>query len=111
MREPSKYTGFKAEHLNKTNGALSDYIISYDAIIPLASGDLFYVSFPKTIKTPKEPSCIKGDCLGSIDCTTESGRIVVTFHSPCTAPNSKVTFTIKDISNAKSMVPSKAMVS
>lgn len=57
MNIPGKYDGFTITPVNKTNGVLSDYVVSYLARIPLEDGDMFYITFPKTIRTPKEPTC------------------------------------------------------
>jgi hypothetical protein len=55
MNTPAKYDGFTIEPKNTTNGVIADYIVTYTAKIPLDHGDMFYITFPKTIRTPKEP--------------------------------------------------------
>jgi len=115
MSEAANYDGFTVTALNKTNGVNSDYLVTYLAKIPLSDGDLFYVTFPRTIRTPKEPVCKLGDCLAEISCTSETGRIVVTFSKlkPGCADivNKEVSFTIEDVQNAPSMIPSAGIKS
>ena len=115
MSDAAPYDGFTVTPLNKTNGAKSDYVISYLAKIPLEDGDLFYATFPKTIRTPKEPVCKLGDCLEELSCTSETGRIVVTFTKlkPGCANkvNTQVTFTIEDIQNSPNFIPSAGIES
>jgi len=63
MTEAGKFTVMTITPSNQTNGAINDYLVKYTTSIPDADGDLFYLSFPKTIRTPKEPVCEKGDCV------------------------------------------------
>ena len=109
MTEAAKFTGFTVTPTNSTNGAISNYTVTYTPLIPMSDGDLFYVVFPKTIRTPKEPTCTKGDGLSSVLCTSETGRIVVTLVNPCTLCT--VSFTLNNITNAPTMVPSNSLIS
>jgi hypothetical protein len=101
MDKPASYDGFTVTPQNKTNGAISDYVVTYLAKIPLEDGDLFYITFPRTIRTPKEPECLLGDGLEELACTSETGRIVVTFTRLKAGfsgvVNKQVSFTIKGI--------------
>lgn len=78
------------------------------ADIPVYSGDIFYISFPKTIRTPKEPQCTKVACLQTLDCTSEKGRIVLQLGvnaGTCQNQGATITFTIQGVQNSPSEVP------
>lgn len=106
MTLPGSFSQMEVRPMNHTNGIINDYHITFIADIPLSSGDIFYLVFPTTITTPKEPTCKKVSCLQSADCTSEQGRIVVTLTGPCTHAGASIKFYIKDIQNAPSQVKS-----
>ena len=110
MDTPAIYDGFTVTALNKTNAATTNYYVTYTSKIPLENGDLFYITFPRTIRTPKEPECLLGDGLDVISCTSETGRIVVTFRKLksgyVNVVNKQVSFTLIGIKNAPTMVSS-----
>ena len=93
----------------------ANYDVAWTASIPVSDGDIFYLTLPTTVKTPKEPVCIAKQCLTSVTCTSERGRIVATLsvdsRGGCTnsngwAENTKLMFEVQGIENAPSMVPS-----
>jgi hypothetical protein len=40
-----------------TNGAITNYDVKFTTVVPVEDGYMFYLAFPKTIRTPKEPEC------------------------------------------------------
>ena len=77
MSEPAMFPNLEVITKNTTNGAITDYTVTFTASVPVYDGDIFNMIFPDQISTPKEPTCEKGACLDDIQCTSETGRIVV----------------------------------
>lgn len=77
MNTPGAYTDLKVEQSTSINGAKADYTVTFVSTIPVSDGDIFYLGFPKTISTPKEPLCeVLNNCLTAVTCNSEKGRIV-----------------------------------
>ena len=72
----------------------------------MSDGDIFYLTLPTTVKTPKEPVCVAKRCLSSVTCTSERGRIVATLSVTCASEGASLMFEVEGIENAPSMVPS-----
>jgi hypothetical protein len=112
MSEPALFTNMTVTADNETNGAVTDYTVSFSAPLPLYDGDRFNVLFPSEIKTPRSPLCEKVSCLDSLSCTGEAGRIVVNLvklAESCGSPNSAVAFKIRGLRNPPSMVASRPL--
>lgn len=91
---------------NKTNGAVTEYAVNFFPTIPLQDGDIFTVGFPSEIVVPRDPICEVDRCLKAIECTGETGKIIVTFKEPCPEKNADVAFVMKGIKNPPSLIPS-----
>ena len=113
MSEPWMFDNLIVIPANTTNGARTDYSVTFTASVPVYEGDIFNMIFPTQIKTPKEPTCAFGACLDEIACTSETGRIVVTLKkikTDCLAKiGSEFTFTLNGIRNPTSLVTSKSL--
>lgn len=105
MSEPALFPVMTVSALNQTNGATTEYTVSFIATVPLQDGDLFSITFPPEIKTPRDPVCEMIACVESTACTSERGRIVVTLGKPCPEINSVVTFKVQGLRNPPSLVP------
>jgi hypothetical protein len=66
---------------------------------------MFNLRFPDAVSTPLEPTCSTNNCLGSIICTSETGRIVATLVSPCAQVDADISFTVTGVTNPPTMVP------
>ena len=92
-----------------TNGATTDYVITFKPTLPLKDGDLFHLLLPFSgdIQAPKEPACAAQQCLQSIACTSESRKLTFTLVNPrCAAEGSEYSFSISGVRNPYSMVTS-----
>jgi hypothetical protein len=61
---------------NTTNGALSNYTVTWIADIPMFNGDSFHLKFPISMNTPVEPTCTAIKCIQEISCSAEKGTII-----------------------------------
>lgn len=116
MTTSGAYTDLKVEQSSTMNGAKADYTVTFVASLPTKDGDIFYLGFPKTIRTPKEPVCEIKDCLTAVTCNSEKGRIVANMDltkvaSSCKNVGAKFSFVIKDVRNAPSMITSDYLTS
>lgn len=94
---------------NGVNGALADYTITFTANTPVNSGDILNLILPTSIRSQKEPECIAGLCLASISCTSERGKLIAKFgidDADCEKDDAVISFTVKDMTNAPSSLPS-----
>ena len=76
MTKAAEFTYLTITAANKTNGAVTDYQVTFKPTVSLVDGDMFNLKFPDEVGAPLEPECLADTCLGSIQCTSETGRIV-----------------------------------
>jgi hypothetical protein len=76
MTEMSKFNEMSIVAADATNGAITTYTITFKAKTPLENGDIFNLLLPLTIKSPKTPICEKLECIDSISCTAERGKLI-----------------------------------
>ena len=55
MTSPGKFNELIVQPQNMTNGAMTKYEIRFTTTVPVSNKDLFYLAFPASIKTPKDP--------------------------------------------------------
>jgi hypothetical protein len=85
---------------NDTNGAKSNYTVSWTAAIPMVNGDTFHMKFPTEMKTPIEPICTANDCIKEISCTAEKGTIIASLtiaDKTCLNANQKFSFKVDEM--------------
>ena len=114
MSVAGAFTVLNIEQSSAMNGASADYTVTFVATIPVQDGDIFYLGFPRTIQTPKEPECEIKACLTAVTCNSEKGRIVANMDltkvaSACKSVGASISFLIKDVRNAPSMISSDAL--
>lgn len=106
MTEMAPFDKMTVVAANKTNGAMTDYTVTFYPTVPLQDGDIFTVSFPSQIEVPRNPSCLAEKCLKSLECSGETGRISMVLVQPCTEENAEVKFVLQGIRNPQSLIPS-----
>jgi len=111
MNKEGYFDELKVEPSVVVNGALSDYTVTFKSSIPIQDGDIFYLSLPSSIRTPKEPQCLIKKCITAVTCNSEKGRIVANFDttkelSDCKTSSSEISFVILSITNAPTMIES-----
>jgi hypothetical protein len=109
MREPAPFDKMTIVQVNKTNGAITDYKVSFKPTVPLLHNDIFTVFFPPEIVVPRDPLCSADKCLTSITCSGELGKIIVQFSEPCAELDVEVAFTLSGIKNPPSLIPSSPL--
>jgi hypothetical protein len=116
MNKAGAFTDLKVEQSSPINGDKADYTVTFVSTIPVSDGDIFYLGFPKTISTPKEPVCEIKACLTAVTCNSEKGRIVAGLDltkaaSSCKNVGASISFLIKDVTNAPTMITSDYLTS
>ena len=110
MTKAGSFTRMNLFASNTSNGALSNYTVSWIADIPVSTGDSLHLKFPTSMNTPVEPSCTPSRCVKEISCSAEKGTIIAVMSvidSTCVdKAGSNFTFVVYNITNSPTMLPS-----
>jgi hypothetical protein len=112
MSQAQTFTDFDVKPFDKMNGANTSYFIEFSSGVPTYDNDQFYIKFPDACRTPKSPVCktIIGGCINTVECNTETGKVVATFTSipaNCQTENAKFRFWIEGIVNPTTSIKSE----
>ena len=71
MNTMGTLTSVSASMSNKTNGALTTYTLTFATLIPVSSGDIFYITFPSEVVLTSNSilSCGTSTNIGSVSCS------------------------------------------
>ena len=92
-----------ASMANLTNGALTTYTLTFSTLIPIASNDIFYITFPKEIipSSSSSVTCTASKNLNTVSCSKSSQSLQVKLQSISTTTGN-FAFTVTNIYNAYS---------
>jgi hypothetical protein len=97
MSKAGSFTKMNLYATNTSNGALSNYTITWLADIPMSNGDSLHLKFPTSMNTPVEPVCTKIKCIQEITCSAEKGTIIAVLtigDSSCLRTKANYTFMV-----------------
>lgn len=85
---------------NLTNGALTTYTITFATLIPVSSGDIFYITFPAEVVLTSNSilSCGASSNINSLSCSA-SGQDLQVKLSTVSGSTGNFAFTVKNVYN------------